>query len=160
MNRDILLATLIGLGIGLLLTGAILMGPSMVQNLPQWKFPTLTLPRISLPQFSFLRNSSNPPVTPTPTPLPRPQKITIVSPLDESIADTAQILISGTTADPGSIVVIAGLVDETAVTSDSEGKYAGVVTLEEGKNEILVTTHTPTAQMNASVTVYYTKEKF
>ena len=111
MNRDILLATLIGLGIGLLLTGAILMGPSLVQNRPQWKFPTFTLPRISLPQFSLNRNSNNPLASPTPTQEPLPQKVTIISPLDEAITDTPQILISGTTADPGSIVVIAGLVD-------------------------------------------------
>lgn len=138
MNKDAILATLIGFGIGLLITGLLLVGPNITKALPKIKLPTAAS-------------------TPTPTPTPSQFTVTIESPLAEALENSTGILVSGVTA-PESTVVIAGSVDETAVVAQADGKYAGKVTLTEGKNDIIVTSYQQTKQANQTVTVYYTPE--
>jgi hypothetical protein len=145
MNKDAILATLIGFGIGLLITGLLLLGPNI----------TKSLPKINLPTVSFLQPKQQPTVTPTPT--PSQFAVTIESPLTDAIENTTDLLVSGVTA-PGSTVVIAGSVDDTVATAQPDGKYAGKVTLAEGKNEIVVTSYLATKQANQTITVYYTPE--
>lgn len=138
MNKDALLATLIGFGIGLLITGLLLVGPNITKALPKIKLPTTAS-------------------TPTPTPTPSQFTVTIESPLAEAIENSTDLLVSGVTS-PGSTIVVAGSVDETAVVAQADGKYAGKVTLTEGKNDIIVTSYQQTKQANQTVTVYYTPE--
>jgi hypothetical protein len=145
MNKDALLATLIGFGIGLLITGLLLLGPNLTKFLPKIKLPTIS--------FSQTKQKS----TPTPTPMPSQFGITIDSPLAEAIENTTDLLVTGTTS-PGSTVVIAGSVDDTAVVAQADGKYAGKITLAEGKNDIIVTTYNKSKQANQSISVYYTPE--
>jgi len=145
MNKDALLATLIGFGIGLLITGLLLVGPNI----------TKSLPKINLPAITWFQSKQKPAVTPTPIP---PQfAVTIESPLAETIENSVSLLVSGVTS-PGSTVVVAGSVDDTAVTAQADGKYAGKVTLTEGKNDIIVTAYQQTKQVNQTITVYYTPE--
>ena len=145
MNKDALLATLIGFGIGLLITGLLLLGPSVTKFLPK-----VTLPKIS---FSQPKQKS----APTPTPTPSQFTLTIDSPLAEAIENSTDLLVSGVTSS-GSTVVIAGSVDDTTVVSQSNGKYAGKITLTEGKNDIVVTSYNTSKQASQTVTVYYTPE--
>lgn len=136
MNKDAILATLIGFGIGLLITGLLLVGPNITKALPKVKLQT---------------------TAPAPTPTPTQFSVTIESPLAETIENRTDILVSGVTT-PGSTVVVAGSVDETGVVAQPDGKYAGKITLTEGKNDIIVTSYQQTKQANQTVTVYYTPE--
>jgi len=145
MNKDAVLATLIGFGIGLLITGLLLVGPNITKSLPKIKLPTI----------SFSQPQKKPTVTPTPT--PSQFAVTIESPLADAIENTTDLLVSGVTS-PGSTVVIAGSADDTAVVAQTDGKYAGKITLVEGKNDIIVTSYSQTKQANQTITVYYTPE--
>jgi hypothetical protein len=138
MNKDALLATLIGFAIGLLITGLLLVGPNITKSLPKIKLPTAAS-------------------TPTPTPTSSQFAVTIESPLAETIENSPDLLVSGVTS-AGSTVVIAGSVDDTAVAAQPDGKYAGKITLTEGKNDIVVTAYEQSKQTSQTVTVYYTPE--
>ncbi len=142
MNKDAFFATLIGLGIGLFLTGIILVGPNIVKSLPP-------VPKISWPQKK---------TTPLPTEIPEaPHTVTIDSPLPEAIETASSVLISGTTSKE-SKVIIGGIVDDVVVMTNGDGKFAGKVTLTEGKNDILVTSYHASVNAMQKVTVYYTPE--
>jgi hypothetical protein len=138
MNKDAILATLIGFGIGLLITGILLVSPNLTKFLPKINVPTAAS-------------------TPTPIPTPSQFSVTVESPLADAIENTADLLVSGATS-PGSTVVIAGIVDDTAVTAQTDGKYAGKITLAEGKNDIVVTSYVQSKQVHQTITVYYTPE--
>jgi len=143
MNKDALLATLIGFGIGLLITGVLLAGPNLLRMLPPIHWPTIS--------FSTQKN------TPNPTPTPKTNGLSIESPLPDTIENSTDLLVTGA-AVAGSTVVITGASDESVVMVKDDSKYAGKVTLVEGKNDITVTAYVagkPTAQ---TVTVYYTQE--
>ena len=145
MNKDALLATLIGFGIGLLITGLLLAGPNFLKLFPPIKLPTI----------SFSQQKKNA-VTPTPTP---PQfAVTIESPLPDSIESNEVLLVSGATS-PGATVVIGGPTDETVVVVKDDGKFAGKVTLVEGKNDVVVTSYLNDKQATSAVTAYYTEEE-
>jgi hypothetical protein len=145
MNKDAILATLIGFGIGLLITGLLLVGPNITKALPKIKLPTIT--------FSQSQQKSAETATPTPSQF----TVTIESPLAEAIENNTDVLVSGVTS-PGSTVVIAGSVDDTAVVAQPDGKYAGKITLTEGKNDISVTSYQQTKQAAQTITIYYTPE--
>lgn len=145
MNKDALLATLIGFGIGLLITGLLLAGPNLLKFLPPIKLPTI----------SFTQQKKN---TPSPTPTPAQFAVTIESPLPDSIENNEILLLSGTTT-KGATVVIAGPTDETVVTVKDDGKFAGKVTLVEGKNDVVVTSYLDSKQATATVTTFYTEEE-
>lgn len=148
MNKDALLATFIGLAAGLLITGVLLLGPSLTKS-----FPKLSLPKISLPSFP---QRATPTATPAP---PLALTITIGSPLPEEIATGETLLISGTTL-PGATVVAQGPLDEDVVVTRDAGAYAAKVSLAEGSNEITVTAYKDGKSVAATVTVFYTPEEF
>lgn len=142
MNKDALLATLIGLGMGLLITGIIVVGPHLLSGLPKLKMPTFS--------FSFPKKSQ--PVTPMPT--PGVIALTITSPVAESVVAKSELLVSGT-APIGSVVVVQGPTDEDVTNADVNGKYAGTVTLSEGKNDVTVTSYANNKHDTQMVIVYY-----
>ncbi len=153
MNKDALFATLIGLGIGLLLTGIILVGPSVAKSLPTIKWPTIS--KISLPSFSFPKKT-----TPTPTVTQQVIKhgVTIDSPLDGAMEDKETVLVSGTTSKEAT-VVLQGTTDDSVMKVNGDGKYAGKITLVEGKNTITVTSFSKDKeQATETITVFYTPE--
>ena len=143
MNKDALLATLIGFGIGLVITGLLLVGPNLLKMFPAIKFPS----------FSFSQNQK----ASKPTPTPKTNAFTIESPLPETIENSTDLLVNGT-APAGSTVVIAGPVDESTVVVGADNKFAGKITLMEGKNDIAVTAITQTKPTTQTVVVYYTQE--
>lgn len=141
MNKDAILATLIGFGIGLVITGILLVGPNLLKLLPSIKLPAFT-------QSQQL---------PTPTPAPKVPGFAIESPLPETIENTPDLLVNGT-ASPGATIVIAGPGDESVVTVGSDGKFAGKITLTEGKDDITVTSVLGAKITSQTVTVYFTQE--
>lgn len=142
MNKDAVLATVIGFGIGLIIAAGVFLGPAIFRSMPQ----------IRLPDFSKK--------TAEPTPTPKPNEtLTIQSPLAESIESKNETLVTGTTA-PESIVVIEGETGETATEVNGDGAFAGKVALTEGKNDIFVTSYTKDKVQTSSIRVYYTPEDF
>lgn len=127
MNKDALLASGIGFGIGLFITGAILLGPTVITQLSTRR-PSPPGDTQSATQQVQGANTNNGTSSTT---------VTIDSPTLESIMTEDSVEVSGK-APEGSIIVIAGEVDETALTVDSTGTYKGTIALKEGKNEISV----------------------
>lgn len=148
MNKDALLATLIGFGIGLLITGAFLFGPNIVRTLPSLSF---TLPR-------FNRGSSKPQVSPIPSPEARVTGLTVTVPVQEALISDENLLVSGT-APAGTPIVIAGVQNETVLTASSDNAFAGKLSLIEGKNDIVVTAYIDQKEEISRVTVYYTPQE-
>lgn len=145
MNRDAVIATIVGFAIGLVITGVFLLGPTIVRYFPS----------IHLPNLAFLTSSAKP----TPTPTPPPVNLAIDAPLPDSIEPDNTVLVSGTSP-AHSLVVIEGTTDEALVTANGDGKYAGKISLSEGKNDVLVTSYKGTTSLHQSVVVFYTPEKF
>jgi len=155
MNRDAIIATLIGFAIGLVITGMILLGPTITRQLPGIRFPQIQWPTITLPSFPGFGSKS----APSPAPTNAPPALTIDAPLPDTIEPKDTLIVSGT-APAGSVVVVGGPVDEAATHATAEGKYAAQVSILEGKNDISVTMISATQQVTQSVTVYYTPEEF
>ncbi|KKU80923.1 hypothetical protein A2875_03690 [Candidatus Gottesmanbacteria bacterium RIFCSPHIGHO2_01_FULL_46_14] len=145
MNKDALLATLIGFGIGLVITGTFLFGPNIVKGLPSIS--------IKLPRFSF--GKTPPGVSPTPSPQSRITGLTVTSPLAEALAEKKELLVSGT-APSGTAIVIAGPQDEDVVSANQNNTFGGQITLIEGKNDILVTAFINQKEDQSNITVYFT----
>lgn len=145
MNKDAMLATAIGFFIGLCITGILLAGPSLMKMMPKFTIP---MPAIS---------QSKTKQTPAPESPITDQKFSVDSPLNESIESGKELLVSGRAA-PGSVVVIMGNTDDAVVETSQDGKFAGKVTLSEGKNEITVTGYDKKAQSVQNLTIYYTPE--
>jgi hypothetical protein len=150
MNKDALLATVIGFGVGLIIAAAVFLGPSLIKN-----FPTIRLPDLSGITAMFSKKNS-----PKPTPAPKQgEGLTIQSPLPEAIESKNETLVSGS-AVPESIVVIETDGTEAVAVANAQGSYAGKIALTEGKNDIIVTSYTGGKVQTQTVTVYYTPEDF
>ncbi len=147
MNKDTLLATIIGLVLGLTITGLFLFGPNLL------KF----FPHISLPNFSFGAPKQTAQTKLAPTPTPKIPQLTISSPLPDSIETNDQLVVSGVTIPNATVVVSAGN-DDDVTNANNDGKYAGKVTLSEGKNDIAVTSYNNNKPVTQTVTVFYTQE--
>lgn len=147
MNKDALLATLIGFGIGLFITGAFLFGPSLLGTLPALSF--------KLPSFLF--GLAKPAVSPVPSPTARVTSLSVTAPLSETIAQSDELLVSGS-APAGTTLVVAGAQDEAVVIASEGNTFAGTVTLVEGKNDITVTAYIEQKEEIVELVVYYTPE--
>jgi hypothetical protein len=146
MNKDALLATLIGFGIGLFITGMILVGPRLAKYLPKVSF--------NLPQLFKTGDKKAPAASPTPAEF----TVTIDSPIADSIESEDTILVSGTTAAEAT-VVIQGEINDAAALTKTDGKYAGRVDLVEGRNDITVTSYQKDKTATQTITVFYTPEE-
>jgi len=155
MNKDAFFATLIGLGIGLLLTGIILVGPNLVKSLPAIRFPSTF--KFSMPNIAWPQKKTAP--TPSPATTETKHTVTIDSPLADAIETTDSILVSGTTSKE-SKVVIQSFIDDSVIMTNGDGKFAGKVTLSEGKNDILVTSYYEKEIASQKLTIYYTPEEW
>ncbi len=148
MNKDAILATLIGLALGLVIAGAFIFGPGLIKAVPGIKLPTISLPKPASQ------------ATPAPSPTPKEFTVTITAPLPDAIEPKDDVVVSGTTQ-AGATVIIAGPLDEDVVVAGTDGAYAGKVTAVEGKNDITVTAYgTDGKQAQSTVTIYYTEENF
>lgn len=148
MNRDALLASIIGFGIGLLITGVLLIGPTITKGFPQIKFPTI----------SFSLPGNNTPKT-TPAPTPPPIIFSVSNPITDAVVSESSLTVSGT-APSASTIIVAGPNDEDVQVATADNKFSGKVTLTEGKNDITVTNYVDGKGTAQLITVFYTKENF
>lgn len=149
MNKDAILATTIGLILGLTIAGVFIFGPGIARALPKFTFPS----------FSFPKPTTKTP--PQPTSAPKDFTVTITAPLPDAVEPKKDVVVSGLTAQ-GASVVIQGPTDEDVVMAGEGGAYAGRITATEGKNDITVTAYgqSSTKQAQATVTIYFTEENF
>ncbi len=148
MNKDAILATIIGLILGLSITAAFIFGPNLIKALPKIPFPTISLPK------------NTPKPVPQPTSTPNVFVVTITAPLEGAIEPKKDVVVSGMT-ETGATVVIGGPTDDDVVSAGEGGAYAGKVTASEGKNDITVTAYGAAGkQAQSTVTIYYTEENF
>lgn len=145
MNKDALVATLIGFGVGLIITGIFLVGPDLAKFIPKINLPTI---RFAAPQKKI-----------TPAPQPLPTTLAIDAPLSDAIETDDSVLVSGS-APTNSTIVIEGPQNEVIISANGSGKYAGTVNLSEGKNEIVVTGYSSDKVFHQSINVFYTPESF
>lgn len=146
MNKDALLATIIGFVVGLFITGLLLVGPKLISLLPS----------ISWPSFSF--GQTNPAVTPTPD-TTNDKTLRVDSPLPDSIESSEELLVSGAT-EPNAVVVLQTDSDDQVVLTKEDGKFAAKLSLIEGKNDLTVISYGKTKQETKTIIVFYTPEEF
>lgn len=154
MNKDAILATIIGFGVGLVIAALVFIGPSMVKGLPHFSLPNLSALTAMFSMKS--KTGSNAKATTTPK---LSDTLSIESPLPDAIEPKNETLISGTTI-PNATVVIEGEDTENVVVANANGAYAGKLELSEGKNDIVVTSYAKNNVQSEDVTVYYTPESF
>lgn len=148
MNKDAILATIIGLVLGLAIAGIFIFGPSLLKAVPKITFPT----------FSFPKTAQKSPTQPPS--VPKVFGVTINAPLPDAVEPKESVVVSGVTQ-TGATVLIQGPTDEDVVTAGADGAYAGQITASEGKNDITVTAYgTEGKQAQSSVTIFYTQENF
>ncbi len=145
MNKDAVLATVIGFVVGLIITGLLLVGPKL----------SGFLPKISWSQFSVAKPQEQKPSEEA----KKETGFTIDSPLPDSIENANDLLVSGS-ATPGATLIIQTDTDDEVVTAKEDGKYAGKVTLAEGKNDVTVTSYSKGTTDARTVTVFFTEEDF
>lgn len=144
MNKDALLATLIGFTIGLLITGILLVSPKLLKFLPKIS--------LNVPKFT----SSEPKPTSTPE-APKEFFVSIDSPIPDSIESNKEVLVSGSTFS-GATVIIQGNTNDAAGLANADGKYAGKISLDEGQNDLTVTSFLNDKKASQSITIFYTPE--
>lgn len=149
MNRDAILATVIGFAIGLIITGLFLIGPNL-KNILSSSF--------NLPTLSFLKpKGSSPQLSPTPT--PQVSTVVIDSPLPDAVVDNESLLVSGRTM-PNETVILQNDLEDQAIIASADGTFAGKMKLKEGKNDITASSYGTGGQQTAvTVTVFYTSEE-
>lgn len=145
MNKDAILATAIGFVVGLIITGLLLVGPRL----------SGFLPKISWPQLTTAKPLEQKPSEET----KKETGLSIDSPLADSIENASDLLVSGS-ATPGATLIIQTDGDDEVVMAKEDGKYAGKITLVEGKNDVTVTSYSEDKMDTKTVTVFYTEENF
>ena len=120
MRKEVLIAIIIGFGLGLVITFGIWTANKALKEAAPQEAPA-------------------PEVTSTPTPVP-PFTLTLTSPEDNSISAEETIEVNGSTA-PEAIVVILYQEGEKILEADSEGKFSTEITLAGGPNEIKVSAY-------------------
>jgi hypothetical protein len=126
MKKEVLLAIIIGFGLGLLITFGVWQANKALKQVA---------PKQALPPSQVQEEK-----TPSPTPPPSQIGLTITSPEDNSIINKEKIDISGKTSS-GAIVVITYEEGEKIVEADENGNFTSEITLVGGANEITVSAY-------------------
>jgi len=152
MNRDAIVATLIGIIIGVCIAAVVLVGPklgSFVSGLPMPSF-SLSLPK--LPNFSKSSDTANQPEQNKES---ARADLIIESPLPDSIISENTVLLSGKTT-PNSTVIAQNQTGDWITNSNSDGTYALTITLSEGINTITLTSVADDVEYSKQIVLYQT----
>lgn len=152
MNKDAILASVIGFGIGICITGILLVGPNVLKAMPK-------LPTFAFPQKSQTATAPSTTENKVSAPTPETTTFSIDSPVTDTIQNKDDVLVSGNTP-PGSTVFVQSDIDEQVATVTADGKYAATIALQEGDNALTVTSYGSGKPVSQSVTVYYTPDEF
>ncbi len=119
MKKEVLIAIIIGFGLGLIITFGIWTANKALQE--------------TAPQEEQTTEA----VTPTPVPA---FALNLVSPEEDSISATEEIEVKGSTA-AGAIIVILYQEGEKILEADKNGQFSTEITLTGGANEITITAY-------------------
>ncbi len=148
MNKDAILASVIGFAIGLCITGFLLVGPNILKNLPQISLPK----RAPANQQAAANNpESN-------TTVAASGGFAVTNPTSDTVVSEKALTVAGT-AEAGSLLVIQGYTEETVTTANGDGKFSTTLTLEEGKTDVMVTNYVNGKPTSTTIPVYYTQEE-
>lgn len=84
--------------------------------------------------------------------------LTIESPKEEEVLSEEKITVSGKST-PKALIAILSPVDENITEANDEGHFQAEIFLEEGINEINITSYSDETEETQTVTVYYTEEE-
>lgn len=155
MNKDALMASIIGFTIGLLITAVLLFGPKLVQGFPQLSLPSFSLGLGNAPADESDETAVEQPLLD----LDDSDTTLIDQPENNAVVFEDTITISGT-AENATLIVISGFADDIVSPPAAGGTYSESISLEEGRNDILVTAYEDGKPVTDSVTVYYTQDEF
>lgn len=124
MKKEVFLAISIGFALGLIITFGIWTANRSLKNARLAASPTPSPTAIPL----------STPTTPVTT-----NKLTIISPEDESLVNTPQITLTGKTDANTPVAITYEDIKQQIVTSDTSGNFKAVIDLVSGYNTINVT---------------------
>lgn len=156
MNRDAIIATIIGFIIGLLITSLLLFGPRIFKNLPNIKLPDIKIEFPNLSKISPGQTGKSQSETEKDT---INQKNTISFPENEALLSDKDITLTGKT-EAGSQVLISTDEKDILAETDSKGSFKAELSLNEGQNILHVLFTNNKSQELKNITVYYTPETF
>lgn len=134
MKKEVILAIVIGFAIGLLITFGIYTARTALENAPSNPSPQ---PSTS-PQTSDTQST-----------------LTITTPANEALVDTATIPLEGSTT-PEAIITIITPQGQQIITTDSAGDFATEIELAGGSNEIVISAFTKEGtKTETTLTVVY-----
>ncbi len=153
MNKDAVLATLIGFAIGLTITGIIIVAPTLARSAP--KLPKITLPSISLGNQK--KEASIP--TPKVSALQEGTKtFAILTPIADSIVPKNPVAFEGT-ADSSATSILVQTDTEDTICAITKSSWSCQIALSEGNNSIAVhQIQNDTIIKSKTITLYYTPE--
>lgn len=146
MKKEVILAIVIGFGLGLVITFGIWVANRSLKNLGGAK--PVTSPETVL--------------TSTPSPNPSPVTsagLTVSTPADEALVTDPNIKVTGVTT-KGNFVIVMHENGQDSVTVDDKGNFTDAVKLMGGYNTITVVSVSPAGeQVSKTLTVTYTTAK-
>ena len=139
MNKDAILATLIGFAIGLTITGIIIVAPTAAKTLPKFTMPRISLPSgIRLPSFGTAKKTEKTTEVGSGTKTTVSTNVTfdISSPSEDAIIATNTVVVRGSTHTK--VVLVTSPVEDVVATV-TNNSYSATISLKEGRNELTVT---------------------
>lgn len=83
---------------------------------------------------------------------------TVESPEDEAMFSQDKISVLGNSL-PGALITVVSPIDESVTEADDKGVFKTEVLVEEGANEISITSYHKGKEETQTITVYYTEEE-
>jgi hypothetical protein len=148
MNKDAILASIIGFAIGLLITGVVIVGPRIVEKIQ------LAQSQGQVASASQDANKNQPSKEES---ISDTTELTIDNPKPETIVYTADLTVSGKRS-KNQTIIITSPIEEVVVAPQNSATYEGKVTLKEGKNDITVASVAGGTATTRMVVVYYSRE--
>jgi len=144
VKREVILAIIIGFGLGLVITLGIWVANRSLKNLPS-----------ATPEPTSSPAVNTQPATVSSGPL----ALAITAPIDEALVATNKVTLTGKTA-PGAVATIVYEDNQTIVTADAKGDFTLDVPLVAGYNVITVTAFNAAGQSaTQSLTITYSTAK-
>lgn len=149
MKKEVILAIVIGFGLGLVITFGIWVANRSLKNLGTSKSTS--------PTDTIITNTDAP--TPSPAAVTTTSGLAITTPADEDLVTDSNIKVTGSTAVGNTIIVLHESGQDT-VTVDASGNFTDSIKLVGGYNTITVVSVSPTGdQVTKSLVVTYTSAK-
>lgn len=149
MNKDAVLATIIGFIIGLCLTVIIVFGPNIFKSFLNIKVPSINLPNKKITINNPKNNAKN----------TQNDQFSISSPLNDTISDSSDLIVSGF-APESSTIILSSPIEDQIYNTTGKGEFLGKIKLKEGRNNISVSYIKDQKFETKSLNVYYTPVKF